>query len=207
MSAQDKERGAELFKRAKANLHGKRPRWPELIDDVKAAAKLGHPEAQAALGSWYLEGLRDADHKWALRRSAKHAIVWLGMAADAGCGPALLSLAACYADGKGVPHDVPRALRLYRKALQKGVHAAAWNIALIYRDAGNVPAQKRWLAKAATLGDWDARLVLQELLLQSRSEAKQLRAIQELKRIALHAPDPEHRSWAVRALTALASEG
>jgi TPR repeat protein len=207
MPVKDEEHAAEFFKRAVVGMNGKHPRWPELVRDLKTAARLGHTEAQKAVGSFYLEGLRDADQNWVLRRSPKQAIPWLLLAAEAGDGPALFSLASCYADGNGVPVDVERAIRLYRRALQKGVHAAAWNIALVYRDAGNAPAQRRWLEKAAALGDWDARLALQELLLSSRSEAKQLRAVQELKRIARHAPDPEHRSGAVRVLTALASDG
>jgi TPR repeat protein len=205
MSAEDKRRAADLFRGAKRMLRGNAPQWREYINDIKAAAKLGHAEAQEHLGAWYLAGMREDNHGWILRRSPKQAVHWLALAAHAGNPSAVFTLATCYASGTGVPANPAEALRLYRKALRKGIHTAAHQIALVYRDTGNRRAQERWLVKAADLGDWNARLALQQLRFShGQSEAKQLQAIRELKRIATRAPDPEHRKEAVRLLTAIA---
>jgi len=76
---------------------------------------------------------------------------------DAQC---LQSLAYMYDVGKGVDEDKKLAMALYRKAWRKGSHAAASNIAILYREQGKHRTMFRWFERMAVAGDGSAQLDL-----------------------------------------------
>ena len=63
-----------------------------------------------------------------------------------------------YDVGEGVPEDKVLAMKLYRKAWRRGSHAAASNIAFLYREQGKFSFMFRWFERVATAGDGSAQL-------------------------------------------------
>ncbi len=74
---------------------------------------------------------------------------------DAEC---LQALAYMYDVGDGVPEDKSLAMKLYRKAWRRGSHAAANNIAILYRERRKIGMMFRWFERVAIAGDGGARL-------------------------------------------------
>lgn len=74
---------------------------------------------------------------------------------DAMC---LQALAYMYDVGQGVIEDKALAMKMYRKAWRLGSHAAASNIAILYREQGKRGLMFRWLERVASAGDGSARL-------------------------------------------------
>ncbi|MFD1844186.1 tetratricopeptide repeat protein [Sphingomonas qilianensis] len=63
-----------------------------------------------------------------------------------------------YDVGEGVAADKALAMKLYRKAWKRGSHAAATNIAILYRETGNKRVMFRWYQRVALAGDGSAQL-------------------------------------------------
>ncbi len=74
---------------------------------------------------------------------------------DAMC---LQALGYMYDVGEGVAADKALAMKLYRKAWKRGDHAAATNIAVLYREIGNKRMMFRWYQRVAYAGDGSAQL-------------------------------------------------
>ena len=70
----------------------------------------------------------------------------------------LHALAYMYDVGEGVIADKAAAMKLYRRAWQRGSHAAGNNIAILYREQGNRQAMFRWFKRVALAGDGSASL-------------------------------------------------
>jgi uncharacterized protein len=88
------------------------------------------------------------------------AVAWFRAGAERGDTGAQLSLGNCLSEGRGCREDVGEALVWYRRALRKGCTAAANNIAIVYREMGNVRRYIYWLKRAHGLGDDDASVLL-----------------------------------------------
>jgi TPR repeat protein len=68
----------------------------------------------------------------------------------------LVRLALLYDLGKGVPADKDRAMSLYQRAWRRERNAAAaTNIAVLYRERGDLRAMFRWYHRVAMVGDSD----------------------------------------------------
>lgn len=70
----------------------------------------------------------------------------------------LQALGYMYDVGEGVVVDKALAMKLYKKAWKRGDHAAATNIAILYREAGDNRAMFRWYQRVAHAGDGSAQL-------------------------------------------------
>jgi TPR repeat protein len=179
----------DLLDRANQAMAARRPHV--YVRLLKLAARLGNPEAKENLAGWYLEGMKDRAGHVVLPRSPKHAVVLLKAAAEAHNPLAQFALAYCYDVGTGVRQDLSAAAGWYRKAANRGVSFAAANLAVIFRQRGDVRGERRWLARAARLGDADARIQLACLTLRGRAPPRMKhRAIRALRRLAeTDAPD------------------
>lgn len=78
-------------------------------------------------------------------------------AGDVSC---LERLAYMYDEGIGVGVDKRFAMRCYQSAWRRGGQVAANNIAILYRQQGNLKAMVRWYKRAIERGDEDARVEL-----------------------------------------------
>ena len=72
---------------------------------------------------------------------------------------AMNNLATIY-DDKMAPPRRDKAVSLYERAARLGDPTSAWNLAMHYRNLGNLVAGLHWMKTAAILGNEDARIVL-----------------------------------------------
>lgn len=92
---------------------------------------------------------------------------------DATC---LQALGYMYDVGEGVAVDKALAMKLYRKAWKHGSHAAASNIAILYREMGNNRTMFRWYQRVAHAGDGSAQLEMAKCYLRGRGVRRDLQA-------------------------------
>ncbi|MDP9421789.1 MAG: sel1 repeat family protein [Pseudomonadota bacterium] len=82
---------------------------------------------------------------------------------DAEC---LHALGYMYDVGEGVSQDKAIAMKLYRRAWRRGSHAAASNIAILYREQGKLAYMFRWFQRVAIAGDGSAQFELAKCYLE-----------------------------------------
>lgn len=93
-----------------------------------------------------------------------------------GDGMCLQALGYMYDVGEGVVANKALAMKLYRRAWKAGDHAAAINIAVIYRDKGNKRMMFRWYERVAHAGDGSAQLELARCYLRGTGVRKDVAA-------------------------------
>jgi TPR repeat protein len=103
--------------------------------------------------------LRIAHNAWE-KGDLDHARQCLERGAALGDAEALQGLGFMYDVGEGVPVDKIRAMKLYRRAWRCGSHAAANNIAILYREQGRSRTMFQWFERVARAGDGSAQLEL-----------------------------------------------
>ena len=130
--------------------------WRSLL----ARAKKGDREAELEVADRYEDGCKDRRGKIIVRRSAAKAAKWFGLAAEHGSASAQNNLGVLLGDGDGVRKNVEEALFWLRKAFRAGNTCAAHNIAITYRQNGNLKAAFEWFRRAAETGDGDALIQL-----------------------------------------------
>lgn len=115
----------------------------------RTIAKENHPAAHYLLGSLLSNGERRPDYA----KAAHH----LAIASDRGNPAAADLLAGLAVAGKGTPRDIPRAIRLYERALAGGFLAGGWRLAQLYLDGRHMPKDeaygRRLLEAVAAAGD------------------------------------------------------
>lgn len=129
---------------------------------LRAAVATGDILALSHMGEWLLEGRRDRAGV-VLVRAPKRAVNYLRRAAFWAEPAALRALGDCYADGIGTRRDLAAAERCYREGSRRGDHAAAFNLAVLYRDRTDRKKERYWLRRAQRLGNPLAGLVLAEM--------------------------------------------
>jgi TPR repeat protein len=92
---------------------------------------------------------------------------------DAMC---LQALGYMYDVGEGVAADKALAMKLYRRAWNRGSHAAATNIAILYRELGRKRTMFRWYERVALAGDGSAQLEMAKCYLTGRGVRKDVQA-------------------------------
>ena len=88
---------------------------------------------------------------------------------DADC---MHALAYMYAVGEGVSEDKELAMKLYRRAWRGGSHAAAFNIAILYRKQGKAAFMFRWFKRVALAGDGSAQFEMAKCYLDGTGVQK-----------------------------------
>jgi TPR repeat protein len=122
-----------------------------------AAARAGHPRAQALLAIMYQEGDGMPEND----REAAH---WFALAAAQGHRAAQFELGAMYEEGEGgLPKDVSKAAELYAQSARQGFAQAQFALGLSYEFGDGVPRNRAtaiyWLNQAAAHGDGRAHWV------------------------------------------------
>lgn len=88
----------------------------------------------------------------------------------------LQALGYMYDVGEGVAADKVTAMELYRKAWRRGNHAAATNIAILYREMGRKRTMFRWYERVARAGDGSAQLEMAKCFLSGVGVRKDVQA-------------------------------
>jgi uncharacterized protein len=130
--------------------------WQSLL----ARARNGDPEAEWGVADRYADGCKDTRGKVIVRRSLAKAAQWFRRAAEHGSAPAQNYLGILLGNGNGVRKNVKEALLWLRKAFRAGDSCAAQNIAVTYRENGDLKTAFKWFRKAAEAGDGDALIQL-----------------------------------------------
>jgi len=130
--------------------------WQSLL----ARANNGDREAEWEVADRYADGCKDKRGKIIVRRSAARAAEWFRRAAEHGSGPAQNSLGILIGNGNGIRKNVKEALSWLRKAFHAGDSCAAQNIAITYRENGDLKTAVKWFRKAAEAGDGEALIQL-----------------------------------------------
>ena len=130
--------------------------WRSLL----ARARNGDREAEWGVADRYADGCKDKRGKVIVRRSTSKAAQWFRRSAEHGCGPAQNNLGILLSSGHGLRKNVEEALLWMRKAFRAGDSCAAQNIAITYRENGDLKTAFRWFRKAADAGDGDALIQL-----------------------------------------------
>lgn len=130
--------------------------WQSLL----ARARNGDPQAEWEVADRYADGCKDKRGRVIVRRSAAKAAQWFRRAAEHGNGPAQNNLGLLLGNGNGVRKNVKEALLWLRKAFRAGDTCAAQNIAITYRENGDLKTAFKWFRKAAEAGDGDALIQL-----------------------------------------------
>ena len=123
-------------------------------------ARKGDREAEWEVGDRYADGCKDKRGKVIVRRSAAKAAQWFRRAAERCSAPAQNNLGILLRNGNGVRKNVKGALLWLRKAFRSGDSCAAQNIAITYREIGDLSTSVKWFRKAADAGDGDALIQL-----------------------------------------------
>jgi TPR repeat protein len=130
--------------------------WQSLL----ARARNGGREAEWEVGDRYADGCKDKRGNVIVRRSAAKAAQWFRRGAEHGSGPLQNYLGILLGNGHGVRKNVEEALLWLRKAFRAGVPCAAQNIAITYRENGDLKTAFKWFRRAAEAGDGDALIQL-----------------------------------------------
>ncbi len=130
--------------------------WQSLL----ARARNGDREAECGVADRYADGCKDKRGKVTVRRSAARAAQWFRRAAEHGSGPAQNNLGILLGNGNGIRKNVEEALSWLRKAFRAGSTCAAQNIAVAYRENGDLKTAFKWFRRAAEAGDGDALVQL-----------------------------------------------
>lgn len=159
--------------------------WQSLL----ARAKNGDREAEWEVADRYAEGCKDKRGKIIVRRSAAKAAQWFRRAAEHGSGPAQNNLGILLGNGNGVRKDTREALLWLKKAFRAGDSCAGQNIAITYRENGDLKAAVRWFRKAIKAGDSDALIQLGIHYYWGRGVRKNPKAAVQCFRVATKARD------------------
>jgi uncharacterized protein len=130
--------------------------WRSLL----ARARTRDPEAEWEVADRYADGCKDNRGKMIVKRSAAKAARWFSRAAEHGSAPAQNNLGIVLSNGNGVRKNVQEALFWLRKAFRGGDSCAGPNIAVTYRENGNLKAAVRWFRRAVAADDGDALVQL-----------------------------------------------
>lgn len=153
-----KPQTAEMWYRRAVETTGRadaRNRLGVLLDRSRRYAEARKCYAQAAA-----EGLRLAQFNLAMlyrrgqgvERSDAEAMHWLRQAASEGDGIALWHMAEICADATSPLHDADEAARLYARALEAGIHEAAFPLGRLHFEAGRYAEALPLLRRALVWG-------------------------------------------------------
>ena len=140
--------------RARRYGYGVKPNRAKAEKYYRRAAKLGHAEAQEALGCLY-EFAEKPDY----RRARK----WYARAALQADATACNNMGFLYYNGKGVRRSKSLAKKWYKLAARAGSIIALSNLGILYEDAGRLKKAVRYYRRAAEAGNKYAAKQLKRL--------------------------------------------
>jgi len=136
------------------------PKYPGKMSPVElkillAKAKEGNAEAEWRVAEHYSDGCKDMHGRALVRVSNRKAAEWYRRSAEHGCGGAQVTLGVILGGNYGVEKNVREALLWLKRAFRGGdTTSAANNIAVTYRENGELRQAVRWFRKVdATYDD------------------------------------------------------
>ena len=130
--------------------------WQALL----SRAKQGDPEAEWEVADRYGDGCKNQRGKIIVNRSRTKAAQWFRRAAEHGLSSAQNTLGVLLGNGDGVKKNFDEALSWLKRAFHAGELYAAHNIAITYRQIGDLRIAVKWFQKSVDSGDGDALVQL-----------------------------------------------
>ena len=144
-----------LYDCAMSEMRSEHPDTRNIVATLRRAIEAGSARAAYALATWYIHGRDDV-----VPQDFGEAVKLLELAAEAHIPSALFDLAACYANGEGVPQSWDRAFLLYLQAALHGDDEAVFKVGRAYFYGLGVPEDRRvadiWLDRAHELGTYES---------------------------------------------------
>ena len=147
------------------------------LEELKARAERGEPEAQTMLGRLSAKG-----HE--VPQSYQQAALWYRKAADQNYAPAQVALGELHEAGQGVPLDEAAAAEWYRKAADQGYAPGQYNLGMLYA-----------LGKGVTLNDAEAIALYQKAAAQGDALSQYNLGIRFLRGKGVSADPIEAYKW------------
>jgi TPR repeat protein len=122
--------------------------WQALL----ARARRGDPESEWEVADRYGDGCKNHKGKIVVRRSRRKAAEWFRRAAEHGLAPAQNTLGVLLSNGDGIRKNVNEAFVWLRKAFHAGNSCAAQNIAITYREIGDLKDSRQVVQKGRRRG-------------------------------------------------------
>ena len=145
------------FEFAKYSFKTTVKQWKSHLD----RARQGDAETQWEVAEKYFDGCKDRAGRIVVKRSMRKGIEWLRRAAENGSAPAQSHLGVLLGDGNGMTENPREALVWLKRAFRGGGDSyVAVNIAVTYRQIGNLRHAVRWFRKSVALGDDGALIQL-----------------------------------------------
>lgn len=124
--------------------------WKSLL----AKASEGNAQAEYLVALYYDDRCKDRHGRIFVRCSARKAVEWLRRAAEHGVADAQCHFGVLLSNGTGMKKDPHEGLLWMKRAFRGGNKSTAPNnIAVTYREIGQLHQAVRWFRKAAALGD------------------------------------------------------
>jgi hypothetical protein len=119
--------------------------------NILAKAKGGDAEAELRVAELYSDGCKDKRGRILVRISNRKAAEWYRRSAEHGCDSAQNTLGVILGGNYGVEKNVREALLWLKRAFRgDGGSSAANNIAITYRENGNLRQAVRWFRKVSS---------------------------------------------------------
>ena len=141
---------SELYEKGK--IFWNENRTTKAVECWQQAAKMGHAEAQASLGSCYFSG-EGVDENWDL------ALAWYFMAAAQDNISAIRGIAIYYIHTENTDETI----RWYERAAELDDVESQYDVAFRYNSINDTENAKKWYKKAAENGHKRAQKALSEL--------------------------------------------
>jgi hypothetical protein len=122
--------------------------WKALLQK----ASQGDPEAEFNVATLYADGCKDRRGRILVRVSSRKAVEWYRRAAEHGSVSAQNNIGVILGGSYGVRRNARQAL-IWLKRAYRGGGTASNNIAITYRESGNLPQAVRWFRIAIAAGD------------------------------------------------------
>lgn len=119
----------------------------------EARAEQGDAEAECEVAWRYEDGCKDRSGRILVKRSARRALVWFRRSAEHGFAPAQENLGVHLSRPGANETSRSEAIAWFKKAYRGGGSCAATNLAITYRESGDLRRAVYWFRNSIAAGD------------------------------------------------------
>lgn len=114
------------------------------------------------------------------KKDFKKAFALFLQAAQNGDNSSMSRLALMYGEGEGVNCDLDKSIYWDKKAIEAGNIISLNNLAITYKQLGNIEKAKEYFEKSINAGDYDTALELAKLYIETKNIGKKVKNLLNL---------------------------